>query len=152
MKRAEETVPNLYIDQKVRLLMSYPGMDGRQIEDAVKEGIHGIVLAGTGFGNIPLGDASIRKALSNADAENVPIAITSQTIYGPTNKFVYSTMRELSMRKNILYLGNMTTETALVKLMFVLGKTKKMEEIRKLMVTPLAGESSERNEIDEFLI
>ncbi|MCL4376638.1 Glu-tRNA(Gln) amidotransferase GatDE subunit D, partial [Candidatus Parvarchaeota archaeon] len=81
-----------------------------------------------------------------------PIVITSQTIYGSTNKFVYSTLREISRFDNIIYVGDMTTETAFVKLMFALGNSKKLEEIKNIMSTSLAGEIKERREIDEFLI
>jgi len=46
----------------------------------------------------------------------------------------------------------MTTETAFVKLMFALGNSKKMEEIKKIMSTNLAGEIKDRSKINEFLI
>ncbi len=152
IEKAKETVLNPKIDDKVRMIVSYPGMKGEQITDAIREGVHGLILVGTGFGNLPLDDPSVRKALSKADSEGIPLAVTSQTIYGPTNRFVYSTMREISARKNIVYLGNMITETALVKMMFVLGQTKKVEEVKRLMEKPLAGESSDRNEVDDFLV
>ncbi len=46
----------------------------------------------------------------------------------------------------------MTTETAFVKLMFALGNSKKIDEIKEIMSSNLAGEMKERREIDEFLI
>jgi glutamyl-tRNA(Gln) amidotransferase subunit D len=41
----------------------------------------------------------------------------------------------------------MLPETALVKLMWVLGRTNDMEEVRKLMLNDLRGEISERREL-----
>ena len=151
-ERGKETVLNTKIDDKVKLLISYPGMTGEIIKDAIKSGAHGIVIAGTGFGNLPLKEKSVYEALKYADKEGVPIVMTSQTIYGATNQFVYSTLRELSGFENIIYVGNMLIETAFVKLMFVLGQTKKMAEIRNMMCTPLAGEINDKDNINEFLI
>ncbi len=151
-ERGKETILNTKIDKEVRLLVSYPGMTGEPIKDAIKSGAHGIVIAGTGFGNLPLKEKSVYDALKYADKEEVPIVITSQTIYGATNRFVYSTLRELSGFENIIYVGNMLTETAFVKLIFVLGQTKKMSEVRSMMCTPMAGEINDKDRINEFLI
>lgn len=151
-KRNKETEINTKIDDKVVMLLSYPGMNGNGIKRAVEDGAHGIVIEGTGFGNLPLGEKSVSNALAYADKKAIPIVITSQTIYGPTSRFVYSTLRELSGFKNIIYVGNMLSETAFVKLMFVLGQTKDITKIRELMTKPLAGELDDKNEINEYLI
>ena len=44
--------------------------------------------------------------------------------------------------------GYWLPEVALVKLMWVLGHTKKMEKVRELMLTNIAGEISERSEVN----
>jgi len=151
-EKSEETKIDTKIDEKVALLMSYPSFDGKIIDYYVDEGIHGLVIAATGFGNLPTANENLIKALKHANEKGVPIVITSQTVYGRTNKFVYKTSREMSSFQNIIYVDDMTTETAFTKLMFVLGHRKKLEDINEMMRTPLAGEMSERSEIDEFLI
>ncbi len=150
--RGKETVLNTRIDSKAKLLVGYPGMTGDAIKDSIKRGAHGLVIAGTGFGNLPLKEKSVYEALGYAHKEGVPIVITSQTIYGATNRFVYSTLRELSGFDNIIYVENMLTETAFVKLMFAMGQTEKMGEIRNIMCTPLAGEINDKDNFGEFLI
>ncbi|MBU1164337.1 asparaginase [Patescibacteria group bacterium] len=42
--------------------------------------------------------------------------------------------------KNIIYIDNMTLESALVKFMYVIAQTKDLDEIKKLMQMSLAGE------------
>ncbi len=151
-KKAEDTVLNDKLDDNVRLLLSYPGMTGDVINEAIIAGAHGLVIEGTGFGNLPLGEKSLYNALSRADREEIPIVITSQTIYGATNRFVYSTLRELSNFKNIVYVGDMTSETAFVKLMVVLGRTKKLHDVLEVMKKPMAGETGDKEILDGFLI
>lgn len=150
--KKEDTKLNDKIDDNVKLIYGYPSMGGDIIDYYIDSKVHGIVIAATGFGNLPLEDKTIVSALKNAQKQGIPIVITPQTIYGSTNKFVYSTLREISEFDNIIYVGDMTTETAFVKLMFALGKSKKLEEVKTVMSTNLAGEMKERREIDEFLI
>ena len=127
-------------------------MKGAPIQDAVSGGAHGIVIEGTGFGNLPLSDKSMRDALSYANKKSVPVIITTQTVYGPTSTFVYSRLRELSKFKNVIYVGNMLSETAFSKLIFVLGQTRDMEKVRENMLRSVAGEIGDKNELSEFLI
>jgi glutamyl-tRNA(Gln) amidotransferase subunit D len=150
--RSKETKLDTKLDEKVKLIMSYPSLGGDIIDYYLDMGMHGLVLMGTGFGNLPLGDRTVRKALKRANDSGIPIAITSQAMYGSTNKFVYSPLRELSNLDNTIYLGDMLSETAYVKLMFVLGKTRKLEKVRELMTSSLSGEIKTRSEVDEFLV
>ncbi len=151
-KRAKETKLDTKISDKVALLYSYPGFSGDVIKFYVDKGYEGLVIAATGFGNLPMKHEDVREGLKYANDKGVPIVITSQTIYGSTNPFVYSTSREMQKFENIIYLGDITTEAAYAKLMFVLGHTKKLEEIKELMKTNMANEMNDRSMIDTYLI
>ncbi|MCX8169771.1 MAG: hypothetical protein N3D72_01640, partial [Candidatus Methanomethyliaceae archaeon] len=61
------------------------------------------------------------------------------------NMNVYSTGRIL-LSMGVIPGEDMLPETALVKLMWVLAQTNDLNEIKKLMLSNIAGEISERSE------
>ncbi len=69
--------------------------------------------------------------------------MTSQTIWGRVDMNVYSTGRDL-VNIGVTPLEDMLTETALVKLMWVLPQTKSLDKVREMMLTPVAGEITDR--------
>jgi glutamyl-tRNA(Gln) amidotransferase subunit D len=71
--------------------------------------------------------------------EVIPVVMTSQCVYGAVCDRVYDTGRDL-LKAGVIEGGDMLSETALVKLMWVLGQTSDREEIRKLMRRNIAGE------------
>ena len=46
----------------------------------------------------------------------------------------------------------MLPETAYVKLGWVLGHTKDFDKVKEIMLTNIAGEITERSEVDTFLV
>jgi glutamyl-tRNA(Gln) amidotransferase subunit D len=132
-------------DHHAYLLKFHPGFNPEMISAAVSTGARGLVLEGTGLGHVSkfCYDA-VRKALK----EGVPVFMTSQTIWGRVDMNVYVTGRDL-LNIGVTPLEDMISETALVKLMWVLGRTRSPEKIRELMLQPVAGEITERTPIME---
>ncbi len=85
----------------------------------------------------------IRRAVDGG----LTVVMASQCINGRVNMNVYSTGREL-LGMGVIPAGDMLPETALVKLMWVLGQTEDRERIRELFTANLAGELSERSEYE----
>ncbi|KXA98925.1 glutamyl-tRNA amidotransferase, partial [candidate division MSBL1 archaeon SCGC-AAA259M10] len=81
---------------------------------------------------------------------DVPVAMTSQCIWGRTNLRVYSTGRDL-LDLGVFSLGDMLPETAYVKMMWVLDKTQNKGEVKSLMKENLAGEITPETRPDVFL-
>jgi len=69
--------------------------------------------------------------------------MTVQTLHGFTGMNVYSTGREL-LSLGVIPGRNMIPETAYAKLGWVLGQTSNNEEIKKLLLTNIAGEFVDR--------
>ncbi len=134
------------LDPKVILLKIYPGI-GEEILNFCIDRYNGVVFEGTGLGHIPEG---LLRPLDKAKKEGIPVVMTTQTLYGRVDMKVYSTGRRL-LELGVIPGGDMLPETALVKLMHVLGQTKNSEEIRKMMETNIAGELSETSRPDTFL-
>jgi len=133
------------IEEKVALLKSFPGISPGLFRHYA-ENYRGIVIEGTGLGHVP---EALFDEIENAVKKNVAIVMTAQTIYGRVNMRVYSTGRRL-LQLGVIPGEDMISETAFVKLMHVLGKTRNLDEVRKLMLTNIAGEISERSGFSEL--
>ena len=132
-------------DEDVVLIKSFPGIPTDIFDPIIHRGFHGIVLEGTGLGHVP---ERIFPAIKRAIQSGIAVVMTSQCLYGRVNMNVYSTGREL-LSMGVIPGGDMLPETALVKLMWVLAKTRDLEEVRRLFLTNVAGELSERSEYAE---
>jgi len=132
-------------DEKVALVKFYTGLNPDIIEWYVDNGYRGIILEGTGLGHISnYCFSAIRKAIEN----DVVVAMTSQCLWGRLNMNVYDTGRDL-LAMGVIPLGDILPETALVKLMWVLGQTKDVEETKTLLTTNIAHEISPRTVPEE---
>jgi len=126
--------------EKVALVKFHPSLNPQIIEWYVDKGYRGIILEGTGLGHV--GNyclPAIRKAIEN----DVIVAMTSQCIWGRLGMNVYDTGRDL-LAMGVLPLEDMLPETALVKLMWVLGQTTNIEEAKRLLTENIAHEISPR--------
>ncbi|MEE8632106.1 MAG: Glu-tRNA(Gln) amidotransferase GatDE subunit D, partial [Candidatus Bathyarchaeia archaeon] len=72
------------------------------------------------------------------------VGMTSQCIWGRTNMNVYRTGREL-LKIGVIPLGDMLSETGLVKVMWALGQTKDPTEVKTLLLKNVANEFSDRS-------
>lgn len=129
------------MEEDVALIYFYPNMQPEEIPDK-----KGIVLMGTGLGHV---SKTLYGRLKELIANGTTIVMTSQCIFGRINLNVYSTGRDL-IKIGVIPGEDMLPETAYVKLMWVLAHADSNENIRKLMVTNIAGEISSRTVIDDF--
>jgi glutamyl-tRNA(Gln) amidotransferase subunit D len=126
--------------EKVALVKFYPGLDPAVIDWYVERGCKGLLLEGSGLGHV---SKYCFDPIRNAVAHDVVVALASQCIWGRVNMNVYDTGRDL-LTLGVIPLEDMFPETALVKLMWVLGQTSDKEEAKKLLKTNIAGEFSPR--------
>ena len=89
--------------------------------------------------------------VKRAVAAGVHIYMTVQTLWGYVQMYVYDTGRDL-MEMGIIPCGNMLPEVAFMKLNWALGHSHDREEVKKLMLTPIAGELTPREPPDSYLI
>ena len=71
------------------------------------------------------------------------VCMTTQTIYGRVDGYVYSNGREL-LDAGVIFLEDVLSETALVKLGFVLGHYGWKAHIKEKMLENFSGEINER--------
>jgi glutamyl-tRNA(Gln) amidotransferase subunit D len=130
--------------EDVVLIQFYPGIDPEKFEDLIMRH-SGIVVAGSGLGHV---SSKMVKLLGKAVENDIPVAMTSQCLYGRVNLNVYDTGRDL-ITAGVVPLEDMLPETAYVKMMWVLGQTSDPKEVGRMMRTDLRGEIAERRELDE---
>ena len=124
----------------VALVKFFPGMNPSVIDYYTQKSARGILLEGSGLGHV---SKAFFEPIKNAVAKGVFVALASQCIWGRVNMNVYDTGRDL-LALGVVPTDDMFPETALVKLMWVLGQTSNVEEAKKLFKTNIAGELSPR--------
>lgn len=134
-------------EEKVAVIKVFPNIQSELIEGLLDRGYKGIVLEGTGLGHTP---KSLYPSLERANDVGIPVAMTSQCIWGRTNMRVYSSGRDL-LDLGVFSLGDMLPETAYVKMMWALDKTQERDEVKSIMKKNLAGEITTRTRPDVFL-
>jgi len=131
-------------EDKVGLVKFYPGQNPEILEHYLKEGYRGLIIEMSGLGHVLTeGKNDWLPILKKVIEKGMIVCAAGQTIYGRLDPLVYSPGRELK-KAGVIYLGDMLSETAFVKLGWVLGKKNKKEEIEKLMLQNIAGEFNER--------
>ncbi len=137
-----------YFEEKVAIVYYYPNMMPDIIDSLIDNGYKGIVIAGTGLGhvNIPL-----YPAFDRARKAGVAVYMTVQTLWGYTHMFVYETGREL-MALGVVPADNLLPEVAYIKLGWALGQTNDLEEVKKIMLTPMNDDITKREPYNGYLI
>jgi glutamyl-tRNA(Gln) amidotransferase subunit D len=155
--RVEPLLPNLpkrgdynvgvdtKLEDKVALIKVYPGFDPGIIDYYLEKGVKGVVIEGTALGHVPttIKETSLIPKIEAMVKSGVLVAMTTQCLFGRVNPYVYSNLREVSSR-GVVYCEDMLPETAYVKMMWVLGKAKGVEEAKRLMLQNIAGEITEK--------
>jgi glutamyl-tRNA(Gln) amidotransferase subunit D len=137
-----------YFEEKVALIYYYPNMQPDIIDSLVDNGYKGIIIAGTGLGHV---NKPLYPAIKRAQAKGVHMFMAVQTMYGFCHMFVYDTGRDL-MASGVVPAENMLPETAYIKLGWVLGQTNDPEEVKRMMLTPINDETTEREPYNGYLV
>jgi glutamyl-tRNA(Gln) amidotransferase subunit D len=130
------------IDGRASMLHFYPGFEAAHF-DMIAQNVKGVVVAGTGLGHV---SEEIIDSIRRAAKSGVHVYVTTQCLYGAVNLNVYSTGRDM-ISAGAVPLKDMLPETAYVKLMWAMGQTDDPAEVRRLMLTNIAGETTTRRPV-----
>jgi len=139
---------NTSFEEKVSIVYYYPNMKPDIIDSLIDNGYRGIVIAGTGLGHV---NKPLYPSLKRARESGVAVFMTVQTLWGYVQMYVYETGREI-MELGVIPAANMLPETAYVKLGWTLGQTDDPAKIKEIMLQPIAGEITEREPYNGYLI
>ncbi len=126
------------LDVNVAMMPVYPGFKPATLEYLAATH-DGIVLEGYGTGNLPTEGRSLLPAIRSATNRGVPVVVCTQCVMGSTQMELYQVGRA-ALEAGAIPGMDMTPETALVKLMWVLGQTQDIRAVEEKMRHPLAGE------------
>lgn len=141
-------VLNTAFEEKVSIVYYYPNMRPDIIDALIDNEYKGIIIAGTGLGHV---NKPLYPALKRAKEKNIAVYMTVQTLWGYVQMYVYDTGRDM-MELGVVPGANILPEVAYVKLGWTLGQTTEPEKVKELMLTPIAGEITEREPSNGYLV
>ena len=139
-------------EDKVALIFFHPNMDPNVLNYYIEKGYKGIVFAGTALGHIAMnGPKSFEKIILKLKSKNIPVVMTTQSLYGRVDPLVYSSLRTLSIEGNVIFAEDMLPETAYIKLSWLLSQKEYLQSIKEKMLENMKGEINYTVKEDQFL-
>lgn len=129
------------LDNRVMVIKLFPGITSKILDSCFDiEGMRGVVLETYGSGNSP-SESWFINSLDRAVKKGLIILNVSQCNGGRVIQGRYQTSKDLK-KIGVLSGGDITTEAAVTKMMFLLANEKEDSEIRRKLITPMIGEMS----------
>lgn len=129
------------IDTQVLVLDLFPGIEERVVRHALATpGIKGIVLKTFGAGNGPT-DKWFYDAIRETVNKGIVVVNITQCANGGVQPFRYASGLELA-QTGVVSGHDLTSEAAITKLMYLLGKGLSVPEVKEEMERSLRGEMS----------
>ncbi|MEH6945629.1 asparaginase [Bacillus sp. JJ634] len=126
------------MSSNVFVLKLFPGITP-EVFDYIKQSYRGVVIESYGNGGIPFEKRNLLQKIHELIEAGIAVVITTQCLEEGTDLQRYEVGRKLS-KKLIISSGNMNTEAIVTKLMWVLGKTNDLDQVKKRMETPIAND------------
>lgn len=139
---------NAVWDDRVGIVYYYPNMKADVIDAMLDNGYRGIVIAGTGLGHV---NKPLYPSLRRAKEMGVAVYMTVQTLWGYVQMYVYDTGRDM-MDFGVIPAANMLPEVAYMKLGWALAQSDDPEEIKRIMLTPISHDITDREPYNGYLI
>lgn len=128
-----------HICGNVFLLKLVPGLDPRIFDVLEKMNYRGIVIEAFGMGGLHFIRRDLISKLQMTAEEGITVVVCSQCLYERSDFSIYQTGQK-ALEQGVLQGFDMTTEAAVTKLMWALGKAEDQKEVRRLFSRSFFGE------------
>ncbi|MCX7761313.1 MAG: asparaginase [Candidatus Kryptonium sp.] len=145
LKRDEKSlVVSKNFSDRVFCIKIFPGLRVDYLMSLLELDVQGFVIEAFGSGNLPnIEERSLIPFVKNAIEMGKVVAISTQAVYGKVDLSLYQCGKD-ALDAGALSCKDMTTESAIVKLMFLFGKYgNDVEKVIEKFYEPIAGEISE---------
>jgi len=131
----------------VFLMKLYPGMKPETF-DCLKDLYKGIIIESFGNGGLPFEGRNLLSKIQELTEMGIAIVITTQCLEEGEDLLLYEVGRKVAQHQIILS-GDMNTEAIVPKLMWALGQTDSMEQVKRIIETPMAEDLTVRLDKEE---
>jgi L-asparaginase len=130
LPRKLETISTEKINSNVDLIKVYAGMDKKFFCFSADSGAEGIVVEAMGLGNVPPDSFDGIKYIVE---KNVPVVLVSRCPAGETLDFYgYPGAGKWLKQMGVIFTDYLNGQKARIKMIICLGKTKDLNELRKM--------------------
>lgn len=137
--RRRKTKLNKGLDDQIALVKMFPGINRSLLEHIfAKEGLKGVILETYGSGNAPTEDWFVQ-LLKSSIAKGIVVINVTQCAGGSVNMGQYETSTQLK-RIGVVSGKDISTEAAVVKLMYLLAQDLSPKVFKTIFETSLRGE------------
>ncbi len=124
----------------VFVLKLHPGTKP-EIFDFLKKLYKGVIVESYGNGGVPFEQRNLLPKIKELIDEGVAVLISTQCLEEGGDLYLYEVGRKVA-QYDVILSGDMNKEAIVAKLMWALGKTTNIKEVKQIIETPLAWDLS----------
>jgi L-asparaginase len=136
----EKLIVETNICPDVFVLRLHPGTKP-EIFDCIKQLYKGVIIESFGNGGVPFEGRNLLPKIKELTEQGIAVIISTQCLEEGEDLYLYEVGRKVA-QYNVIVSGDMNTESIVAKLMWALGKTTNINEVKQIIETPLAWDLS----------